>query len=170
MIPARQAKVDLSERKYFDSGDYAMRKAGKSEQEVGNVIPSPQSIHHHSIAAEEAEQQGAAGGVEGEKKEGSSVSTGAGLPVNVNEHQITSPLSIVPPISASPKESHQAPAITSDVAGPAVLPGVVAANNNNSAGNPRPPNAHPRINRRPSTNCTIRPQITRRPSADGGDC
>ncbi|KAJ2770354.1 hypothetical protein IWQ57_002699, partial [Coemansia nantahalensis] len=34
------------ERKYFDSGDYALSKAGKKE-EVGQSHPSPDTIPHH---------------------------------------------------------------------------------------------------------------------------
>ncbi|KAI8324387.1 hypothetical protein GQ54DRAFT_68463 [Martensiomyces pterosporus] len=68
MLPAKQQKVDLSklseeekaqfrkygrlpanknERKYFDSGDYALSKAGKTEETVGEKHPSPESIPHH---------------------------------------------------------------------------------------------------------------------------
>ncbi|KAK9766861.1 hypothetical protein K7432_003757 [Basidiobolus ranarum] len=75
MLPAKQNKVDLSklseeekkifkmygrlpsgkdlvnrklkDRKYFDSGDYAMQKAGKtSATEVGLIHPSPDTIPH----------------------------------------------------------------------------------------------------------------------------
>ncbi|GAA5872219.1 hypothetical protein JCM16303_001020 [Sporobolomyces ruberrimus] len=39
----------LKERKYFDSGDYAMSKAGVSPQSsVGTAIPSPADIPHAS--------------------------------------------------------------------------------------------------------------------------
>ncbi|GAA6013077.1 hypothetical protein JCM10207_006164 [Rhodosporidiobolus poonsookiae] len=39
----------LKERKYFDSGDYAMSKAGVSpQQSVGTAIPSPADIPHAS--------------------------------------------------------------------------------------------------------------------------
>lgn len=39
----------LKERKYFDSGDYAMSKAGVSPQHtVGTAIPSPADIPHAS--------------------------------------------------------------------------------------------------------------------------
>ncbi|KAJ9073009.1 hypothetical protein DSO57_1007198 [Entomophthora muscae] len=76
MLPAKQNKIDLSklseeelkafrmygklpsnknvlvpkfkERKYFDSGDYAMQKAGKSTLPVGIEHPSPESIPHSS--------------------------------------------------------------------------------------------------------------------------
>ncbi|KAH8920767.1 Endosulfine-domain-containing protein [Atractiella rhizophila] len=38
----------LQERKYFDSGDYALSQAGKSSpQSVGTAIPSPENIPHH---------------------------------------------------------------------------------------------------------------------------
>ncbi|KAK9759636.1 hypothetical protein K7432_017172 [Basidiobolus ranarum] len=75
MLPSRQNKVDLSklsdeekkifkmygrlpsgkdlvnrklkDRKYFDSGDYALQKAGKtSAAEVGSIHPSPDTIPH----------------------------------------------------------------------------------------------------------------------------
>ncbi|KAK9759357.1 hypothetical protein K7432_017779 [Basidiobolus ranarum] len=75
MLPAKQNKVDLSkltedelkvfkmygrlpsgkdlvnhrlkDRKYFDSGDYALQKAGKTTAaEVGSQHPSPEKIHH----------------------------------------------------------------------------------------------------------------------------
>ncbi|KDN36593.1 Endosulfine-domain-containing protein [Tilletiaria anomala UBC 951] len=39
----------LKERKYFDSGDYALSKAGKAPQNaVGTAIPNPQVIPHAS--------------------------------------------------------------------------------------------------------------------------
>ncbi|KAK3074729.1 hypothetical protein LTR53_002604 [Teratosphaeriaceae sp. CCFEE 6253] len=39
----------LKERKYFDSGDYAMSKAGKADAGgLGREHPSPESIPHHS--------------------------------------------------------------------------------------------------------------------------
>ncbi|KAI0689713.1 Endosulfine-domain-containing protein [Cytidiella melzeri] len=75
MLPAKRNKVDLSsmteeeqklfrlygklpthknvltkmqkDRKYFDSGDYALSKAGKAPQNtVGTTIPSPENIPH----------------------------------------------------------------------------------------------------------------------------
>jgi len=74
MLPARQNKIDLSklsdaekkvfqlygklptnkscllkippERKYFDSGDYALSKAGKTAEPVGVEHPSPEDIPH----------------------------------------------------------------------------------------------------------------------------
>ncbi|KAJ1799635.1 hypothetical protein LPJ77_006272 [Coemansia sp. RSA 2523] len=42
------ARNRLKERKYFDSGDYAMNKAGKGGMEsVGKEHPSPDAIPHH---------------------------------------------------------------------------------------------------------------------------
>ncbi|KAJ2412109.1 hypothetical protein GGI10_003884 [Coemansia sp. RSA 2530] len=38
------------ERKYFDSGDYAMSKAGKAVEAVGQQHPSPESIPHQQVA------------------------------------------------------------------------------------------------------------------------
>ncbi|KIP03735.1 hypothetical protein PHLGIDRAFT_31657 [Phlebiopsis gigantea 11061_1 CR5-6] len=75
MLPAKRNKVDISslteeeqklfrlygklpthknvltkmakDRKYFDSGDYALSKAGKAPQNtVGTTIPSPENIPH----------------------------------------------------------------------------------------------------------------------------
>ncbi|TCD61022.1 hypothetical protein EIP91_009145 [Steccherinum ochraceum] len=75
MLPAKRNKVDLSQlteeeqklfrlygklpthknvltkmqkdRKYFDSGDYALSKAGKAPQNtVGTAIPNPENIPH----------------------------------------------------------------------------------------------------------------------------
>ncbi|KIM64453.1 hypothetical protein SCLCIDRAFT_115081 [Scleroderma citrinum Foug A] len=75
MLPARRNKIDISkltveeqklfrlygklpthknvltgmqkDRKYFDSGDYALSKAGKAPQTaVGTTIPSPENIPH----------------------------------------------------------------------------------------------------------------------------
>jgi len=41
------------DRKYFDSGDYALSKAGKTPQEdVGTAIPNPQNIPHASPPAQ----------------------------------------------------------------------------------------------------------------------
>jgi len=36
------------DRKYFDSGDYALSKAGATNQ-VGTAIPSPETIPHPSV-------------------------------------------------------------------------------------------------------------------------
>jgi len=42
----------LKERKYFDSGDYALSKAGKTSAPVGVQHPSPETIPHaNAIAA-----------------------------------------------------------------------------------------------------------------------
>ncbi|KAI9753243.1 MAG: hypothetical protein M4579_005256 [Chaenotheca gracillima] len=52
MNPHQKNKVDISERKYFDSGDYAMSKAGKADEvgvnQIGSQHPSPESIPHLS--------------------------------------------------------------------------------------------------------------------------
>ncbi|GAA5904331.1 hypothetical protein JCM8208_006838 [Rhodotorula glutinis] len=48
-VPAQKNLLanKLKERKYFDSGDYAMSKAGVSPpQSVGTAIPSPADIPH----------------------------------------------------------------------------------------------------------------------------
>ncbi|OMJ09730.1 mRNA stability protein [Smittium culicis] len=39
----------IKERKYFDSGDYALSKAGKAGTTVGEKHPSPESIPHHQL-------------------------------------------------------------------------------------------------------------------------
>ncbi|KAJ2493547.1 hypothetical protein IWW37_000413 [Coemansia sp. RSA 2050] len=39
------------ERKYFDSGDYALSQAGKTVEAVGQQHPSPESIPHQQVAA-----------------------------------------------------------------------------------------------------------------------
>ncbi|KAI6166802.1 camp-regulated phosphoprotein/endosulfine conserved region-domain-containing protein [Pisolithus thermaeus] len=42
-------KMQKDHRKYFDSGDYALSKAGKvSQTAVGTAIPSPENIPHAS--------------------------------------------------------------------------------------------------------------------------
>ncbi|KAI6147357.1 Endosulfine-domain-containing protein [Pisolithus tinctorius] len=42
-------KMQKDHRKYFDSGDYALSKAGKVAQNtVGTAIPSPENIPHAS--------------------------------------------------------------------------------------------------------------------------
>ncbi|WFD01626.1 hypothetical protein MOBT1_000302 [Malassezia obtusa] len=41
----------LKERKYFDSGDYALSKAGKApKQDVGTTIPNPDMVPHAATA------------------------------------------------------------------------------------------------------------------------
>lgn len=48
-------KNKLGERKYFDSGDYAMNKAGKGDGmetgHVGSEHPDPESIRHGSVVS-----------------------------------------------------------------------------------------------------------------------
>ncbi|KAJ2672391.1 hypothetical protein GGI25_005153 [Coemansia spiralis] len=47
-LPKRKLPTHrLKERKYFDSGDYAMSKAGKQVANVGEDHPSPDTIPHH---------------------------------------------------------------------------------------------------------------------------
>ncbi|KAG0209140.1 hypothetical protein BGX28_010519 [Mortierella sp. GBA30] len=41
----------LKERKYFDSGDYALSKAGKTSTPVGSQHPQPENIPHSNPAA-----------------------------------------------------------------------------------------------------------------------
>ncbi|KAG0353093.1 camp-regulated phosphoprotein/endosulfine conserved region-domain-containing protein [Gamsiella multidivaricata] len=40
----------LKERKYFDSGDYALSKAGKTTAPVGSQHPQPENIPHSTPA------------------------------------------------------------------------------------------------------------------------
>ncbi|KAF3760832.1 Endosulfine-domain-containing protein [Cryphonectria parasitica EP155] len=51
----RFMKNKLGERKYFDSGDYAMNKAGKGDGmetgHVGSEHPDPESIRHGSVVS-----------------------------------------------------------------------------------------------------------------------
>ncbi|KAJ1921180.1 hypothetical protein H4219_000778 [Mycoemilia scoparia] len=42
-------KVQKQGRKFFDSGDYAMSKAGKSVDTVGEKHPSPENIPHQVL-------------------------------------------------------------------------------------------------------------------------
>ncbi|KAF9943334.1 hypothetical protein BGZ75_007415 [Mortierella antarctica] len=41
----------LKERKYFDSGDYALSKAGKTSTPVGSQHPQPENIPHSNPQA-----------------------------------------------------------------------------------------------------------------------
>ncbi|PWN45431.1 Endosulfine-domain-containing protein, partial [Ceraceosorus guamensis] len=53
-LPTRKDVVGnkLKERKYFDSGDYALSKAGKATpQSVGTAIPNPETIPHASTVS-----------------------------------------------------------------------------------------------------------------------
>lgn len=53
-LPAKKdfLAAKLQERKYFDSGDYALSKAGKASAQgipaVGSKHPQPENIHHPS--------------------------------------------------------------------------------------------------------------------------
>ncbi|CCG84735.1 protein of unknown function [Taphrina deformans PYCC 5710] len=55
----------LKERKYFDSGDYALSKAGKASDagitNVGSQFPSPESIPHSPHSSSTPFQQGISG-------------------------------------------------------------------------------------------------------------
>ncbi|GAA5820875.1 hypothetical protein JCM11251_001854 [Rhodosporidiobolus azoricus] len=65
----------LKERKYFDSGDYAMSKAGVSpQQSVGTAIPSPADIPHASPPSQQQSQGGANSGSQGIAIPGASTS------------------------------------------------------------------------------------------------
>jgi hypothetical protein len=48
--PASHHLNRLQERKYFDSGDYAMCKAGQSAS-LGQLHPSPEAIPHASTGS-----------------------------------------------------------------------------------------------------------------------
>jgi hypothetical protein len=48
-LPPRKDLKKLRERKFFDSGDYALSKAGRAPQSiVGTAIPNPKNIPHAS--------------------------------------------------------------------------------------------------------------------------
>lgn len=48
----RLSFTHTQERKYFDSGDYALSKAGKApQQSVGTAIPNPETIPHASTVS-----------------------------------------------------------------------------------------------------------------------
>ncbi|KAJ2646295.1 hypothetical protein IWW40_005531 [Coemansia sp. RSA 1250] len=59
------AHKKLKERKYFDSGDYALNKAGKGEN-VGKEHPIPDEIPHHSVGSAAAVPQGVSQGTQAE--------------------------------------------------------------------------------------------------------
>ncbi|KAK5098299.1 hypothetical protein LTS08_006432 [Lithohypha guttulata] len=52
MNPHQKNKIDISERKYFDSGDYALSKAGKAGDtgvtSIGTEHPTAETIPHTS--------------------------------------------------------------------------------------------------------------------------
>jgi len=124
MLPIRQKKVDLTgfteeerklfrlygklptgkdvlnrslkERKYFDSGDYALSKAGKPQGPVGSQHPSPEKIPHiqahssspvkESLLVHEAEiAENAAAAADGEPMTDETVTTGGSVPQNQSE-------------------------------------------------------------------------------------
>jgi hypothetical protein len=46
-VPQRPGLINkVQDRKFFDSGDYMMNKAGKTAVSVGSQIPSPEDVHH----------------------------------------------------------------------------------------------------------------------------
>ncbi|KAJ2321526.1 hypothetical protein IWW52_000696 [Coemansia sp. RSA 2704] len=55
MLGKKMLGRGLKERKYFDSGDYALKKAGVYDgsniDRVGDEHPSPATVPHHSAAA-----------------------------------------------------------------------------------------------------------------------
>ncbi|GAA5972797.1 hypothetical protein JCM11641_003946 [Rhodosporidiobolus odoratus] len=68
----------LKERKYFDSGDYAMSKAGVSpQQSVGTAIPSPADIPHASPNSSSAGGAGTSSGSQATAVPGASTSPGS---------------------------------------------------------------------------------------------
>lgn len=70
----------MQERKYFDSGDYAMSKAGVSPpQSVGTAIPSPANIPHASPPSQSIPGAKASSPV-GSPDDGSNVGVGMSPP------------------------------------------------------------------------------------------
>ncbi|RKO95657.1 hypothetical protein CXG81DRAFT_10095, partial [Caulochytrium protostelioides] len=59
--PAKKANHHLlkADRKYFDSGDYALSQAGKGSEPVGSQHPSPERIPH-SVPVQAQSQASAA--------------------------------------------------------------------------------------------------------------
>ncbi|KAG0304229.1 hypothetical protein BGZ98_005770 [Dissophora globulifera] len=55
-LPTKKQFLDrkVKERKYFDSGDYALQKAGKTTTPVGSQHPQPENIPHSNPAAPSA--------------------------------------------------------------------------------------------------------------------
>ncbi|KAG0054985.1 hypothetical protein BGZ83_009859 [Gryganskiella cystojenkinii] len=55
-LPTNKALLGnkLKERKYFDSGDYALQKAGKTSTPVGSQHPQPENIPHSNPVAPNA--------------------------------------------------------------------------------------------------------------------
>ncbi|KAF9360924.1 hypothetical protein BGX34_007422 [Mortierella sp. NVP85] len=49
--PAARGLLKLKERKYFDSGDYALHQAGKMSAPVGSQHPQPENIPHSNPAS-----------------------------------------------------------------------------------------------------------------------
>lgn len=107
----------LQERKYFDSGDYALSKAGKApQQSVGTAIPNPETIPHASSVsspgqAAPAGSPGVAGGPSGPSNSQTSnpinVPNGGGLGVLGNRQPAVSSFPTATGTAGSPsgKES-----------------------------------------------------------------
>ncbi|CCX33346.1 camp-regulated phosphoprotein/endosulfine conserved region-domain-containing protein [Pyronema domesticum] len=80
-------KNKLKERKYFDSGDYALSKAGKASDvgvtNIGSQHPLPENIPHIHSPAQKA---------------------GEGSPVNEQSHLHSSPMASEAPITADQVE------------------------------------------------------------------
>ncbi|KAJ1719251.1 hypothetical protein LPJ53_005948, partial [Coemansia erecta] len=95
-------KNRMKERKFFDSGDYALQKAGKGDDagvaQVGHEHPSAETIHHPLVAGSSAPgagtpavEGGSVAGPQEPKQEGQ-----ADQVADVMAHPISSPLSTVP--------------------------------------------------------------------------
>lgn len=82
----RTIATNAQERKYFDSGDYAMSKAGVSPpQSVGTAIPSPANIPHakpdsQSIPGAKSGSPTSGGGMSGSPGDDGGVGVGTSPP------------------------------------------------------------------------------------------
>ncbi|KAJ1887394.1 hypothetical protein LPJ66_009143 [Kickxella alabastrina] len=131
MLPARQQKVDLSkltpeeqtqfkkygklpvnknvltqkikERKYFDSGDYAMSKAGKTDEQVGDEHPSVDTIPHSQTPINP-----------GTLASSPTTETGGAIPVSGGASGVIPSCSMVHPTAFSPPKEYSmgAPALS----------------------------------------------------------
>ncbi|GAA6034760.1 hypothetical protein JCM8097_001156 [Rhodosporidiobolus ruineniae] len=95
----------LKERKYFDSGDYAMSKAGVSpQQSVGTAIPSPADIPH---ASPPSQNQAGGGGSQAQAIPGASTSPSSGGSGGFSSGSPTSPgvgVGVSPGVYGSPNK------------------------------------------------------------------
>ncbi|KAK0550909.1 hypothetical protein OC846_003479 [Tilletia horrida] len=132
MLPAQRNKIDISslseeeqkafrlygklpaganvrsnkphERKYFDSGDYALSKAGKApQQSVGTAIPNPERVPHASTVVG-ASVAAPVGGLVSPSATGAPTpmaatlfAGGGGFPATTAAPMPVSPLSSIPP-------------------------------------------------------------------------